>query len=756
MLSLLRGLLNRGGGATREGVTRDLEAGFSALRDGDVTRAVRELENAVAAAPDDAALLQRCGVALAAAGRLVEAERYLRRALDVRPADPGVASDLANVLLAGGEAVAARRLYEQALAADADFAPGLINLGLLDVSQRAFDSALLRFKRVLAGEPGNVAAARHAGRAASALGDFADAEQLLRAALAAADDPDVAHDLVVALGAQGKNEEAIAVLEGSAARHPRHLATLQSLGLLALNRNEAVAAAGWLERAADLAPEDAGLQSNLGLAYARAGRYEDAVDALRLALHYDPSLVAAHVNLGVAHAEGKRWTEAAEAFGGALALAPDHPQAVAGLARALQQLYRLEEAEAQFKHALELAPASAELWTRLGQVYRDLGRYGEARAAFDRALEVDPGYLHALTHAGLVALDQRDPERAMKCFEGVVSSDLGLDDEALWNITCARLLCADWEHAWEFYEHRWKSPDVVRRPFDFPVWDGGDIAGRTLLVYAEQGLGDEIMFASCYHELQRRVGHLVIECSPKLEKLFLRSFPGASVVGRNQADAPDWLAAAPRIDVQAACGTVASYLRRTSASFPAHSGYLRADPQRIAYWRKRLATLGPGPKIGFSWRGGSSRTRTRLRSIALADWLPVLGIDGAAFVSVQYHPDAANELEAFHSARDVRVHHWAEAIDDYDETAALVCALDAIVSVCTAIIHLGGALGRPVRVVVPASPEWRYGLMGDRMPWYPTVRLFRQAHPGDWGDAIGRIRDTLTDEFRTLPVTASN
>ena len=272
MLSRLRGLLNRGGATTLADVPRGLEAGLAALREGDLKRAVRELENAAAAAPDDATLLQRCGVALAAAGQPVEAERFLRRALDVRPADPGVASDLANVLLAGGEAVAARRLYEQALAADADFAPGLINLGLLDLSERAFGSALARFKRVLEREPANVSAARHAGRAACALGDFAGAEQLFRAALAAADDPDVAHDLVVALGAQGKNDEAVAVLESNTARHPRHLATLQSLGLLALNRNEAVAAAGWLERAADLAPEDAGLQSNLGLAYARAGR----------------------------------------------------------------------------------------------------------------------------------------------------------------------------------------------------------------------------------------------------------------------------------------------------------------------------------------------------------------------------------------------------------------------------------------------------------------------------------------------------
>ena len=634
------------------------------------------------------------------------------------------------------------------LATDVAFAPALLNLGLLDLAERSFDAALARFRRVLDADPANTAALRHSGEVACATRDFAAAERLFRSALAAGEDAEAAHGLARALGGQGKGGEAEAVLERTAARHPDHLDTLQSLGVLALNRGDAAAAVGWLERAADLAPDNAALQSNLGLAYAAAGRHDDAIETLlELALHYDSNLVAAHVNLGVACAEGKRWTKAVDAFGSAVVLAPDHIQAVAGLARALQQLYRLEEAEAHFKRALELAPASAELWARLGQVYRDLGRYGDARAAFERALNVDPKYLHAVTHLGLVALDERDPEHAMACFDRVLASGIGLDDEALWNITCARLLCGDWARAWEFYEYRWKSPDTVPRPFHFPVWAGGDIGGKTLLVYAEQGLGDEIMFASCYHELQHQAGRLVIDCSQKLEKLYRRSFPGASVYGRNQTDAPDWLATAPRIDVQAACGTAASHLRRSRASFPVHQGYLRADPERVAYWRERLAALGSGPKIGFSWRGGTTRTRARLRSVALADWRPVLEIGGAAFVSLQYHHDAADELGAFMRETGIGIHHWQEAIDDYDETAALSSALDMVVSVCTAIVHLGGALGRPVRVLVPASPEWRYGLADKGMPWYPTVQLFRQGRPDDWRDAIGRLRDALVAEL---------
>jgi hypothetical protein len=260
------------------------------------------------------------------------------------------------------------------------------------------------------------------------------------------------------------------------------------------------------------------------------------------------------------------------------------------------------------------------------------------------------------------------------------------------------------------------------------------------------------MFASCYPELLSRVGRLVIDCAPKLEKLFRRSFPGATVFGSLQSSPPDWLRAPPPIDVQAAAGSVAALLRRSAASFPAHDGYLRADPQRVAYWRDRLAALGPGPKIGISWRGGTPRSRARLRSMRLADWGPILGLQGAAFVSLQYHADAGGEVAEANRDLGFGISHWTEALDDYDETAALVSALDVVVTVCTAVVHLSGALARPVRVLVPASPEWRYGVRGDRMPWYPTARLYRQADANDWPGVIARVAEDLSRELGLQPV----
>jgi tetratricopeptide (TPR) repeat protein len=711
MFSRLRDWVGRG--ATGAAGQRAMEQAQAALKARDLDGARAHFERAAQASPEDAALAARCGRLLAGAGLVTAAVPFFERAHALLPQDAALALELADALRTSGRAPEARALAEAVLAREPEHAGALLSIGFAHLATGAFEAARGVFERAAARGPS---------------------------------DPAQAHGLALALHAQGRAEEARAALARALEAHPEHVPALELAGVLALERGDPADALAALERAADLEPGNAGLQSNLGLAYLRAGRVEEAIETLQLAIHHRPELVAARVNLGLAHVEGREWSEAERAFAAALERVPDHVQALAGRARALQTLYRLEEAEAAFQRAIAIAPA-AELWTRLGQVYRDLGRYLDARAAFERALAMDPAYVSALTQLGIVALDLREPERAIECFERVLGSDPGLDSEARWNITCARLLNRDWARAWAFYDLRWKSPDSVPRPFRFPEWTGQELRGKTLLVYAEQGLGDEIMFASCYPELAACGARLVLECSPKLERLFKRSFPAAAVFGRNQADPADWLDGAPHIDLQAACGTVASLMRRSAESFAPHAGYLRADPVRVAYWRARLDALGAGAKIGISWRGGTTRTRRRLRSISLGDWRPALDLPGTTFVSLQYHRDAPEEVDAFRRESGIAIHHWAEAIDDYDETAALVCALDAAVSVCTAVVHLGGALGRPVYVVVPFSPEWRYGLVGDSMPWYPSVKLFRQREVGEWRGPIAEIRDALRPGF---------
>jgi hypothetical protein len=207
----------------------------------------------------------------------------------------------------------------------------------------------------------------------------------------------------------------------------------------------------------------------------------------------------------------------------------------------------------------------------------------------------------------------------------------------------------------------------------------------------------------------------------------------------------DWLEGAGPVDVRIPAGSLPLYLRRSSASFLQHRGYLRADPQRVARWRERLRKLGPGPKVGLSWRGGVPQTGRGSRSLALAELLPVLQPGAASsisFVNLQYGR-CGDELAAFRQQHGIDIHHWQEAIDDYEETAALVSALDLTLSVCTAVVDLAGALGRPVWVMAPVRTDFRYGLRGEAMRWYPSARVFRQARYGEWGPVLDTIAAAL-------------
>jgi len=374
------------------------------------------------------------------------------------------------------------------------------------------------------------------------------------------------------------------------------------------------------------------------------------------------------------------------------------------LGRAHQKLHRPDRALACFDAALRLRQDDAELYDFRGAMYQELGRLPEALADFDRALALRPDFPAASFH------------RAM-----------------------ARLLAGDFGRGWDDYELRRLNPDHARSATDFPRWDGSPLAGRTLLITREQGLGDEIMYASMLPELIAQAGRCVVECDPRLLQLFGRSFPSVTFFGTLPAGGLP--AAIPRnsIDVAIEAGGLARHLRRDAVAFPRHSGYLRADPGKQERWRGRLAGLGPGLKIGLSWTGGVRKTRRALRSLSLEQLLPLLRVAGARYVSLQYTRDAPGELADLRARHGVDVPHWQEAIDDYDETAALVGALDLTISVCTSLVHLGGALGRPVWVLAPIGPEWRYGIAGESMVWYPSVRLFRQAAYAEWGPVVSRV-----------------
>lgn len=443
-------------------------------------------------------------------------------------------------------------------------------------------------------------------------------------------------------------------------------------------------------------------------------------------------------HLGVIAGRSGNYADAHQLLNKVVARNPHWDNAWNALANIEKLRGRWGEAEDLYRRTLALNPDSAAVWSNLGQCLRQTGQFDAAEAALRRALELRPDFAGALLNLAMTAVDQGRPQQALE----LVHRSLMLDpDLAEAHTGLAQLLLQNSEFAsgWREYEWRLKREDVEYQPqHPFPRWDGSPIKNRVLLVRAEQGLGDQIMFASCLPDAIERSGTCLLECDPRLAKLFARSFAQAQVFPYHAQRNPKWAGRGHDPDCQIHLGSLPGLFRQQAADFPQHGAYLRADLTRIEHWRARLGEVGVGRKIGISWRGGVPSTRRTLRSVALAEMLPILQQQDAVFVSLQYG-DCQAELAEFSRASGIAVTHWQQALDDYDETAALVCALDLVISVQTSVVHLAGALGRPGWVLVPAVPEWRYMQSGDSMPWYPSLRLFRQQQVGQWQPVIAKV-----------------
>ena len=393
------------------------------------------------------------------------------------------------------------------------------------------------------------------------------------------------------------------------------------------------------------------------------------------------------------------------------------------------------------ERALALNPGDATAHNVLGALYlKWLAQPKIAESFFRNALAINPHYLDALHNLARAVHDQARLDEARTILEQ--TSKIFPDDvEAKIMLGVSMLASGEFQEGWQAYRLRGQSKHYSLKNFPFTPWDGQNLAEKSILVFAEQGLGEDIMFSSCLAEITELAKVCVVECDNRLVKLLQRSFPKATVVGTKHQQINETLSQISHCDYQIAMGNLPAFLRNSWDSFPKHNGYLRADGARIAHWRNRLDALGPGLKVGISWRGGTENSRARVRSTPIESWSPVVNMHGLHFINLQYD-STRDELKKF-TDLGAKIHHFDEALSDYDETAALVKAMDSVVSVCTAVIHLAGALGQRTIVLVPAIPEWRYLRHGESMPWYPSVKLLRQSELGHWGKVIDQATQEL-------------
>ncbi|MBS0449585.1 MAG: tetratricopeptide repeat protein [Proteobacteria bacterium] len=582
-----------------------------------------------------------------------------------------------------------------------------------------------------------------AGAAAHALGLLPMAETLWREAVArgptsSAQPP---YNLGVLLAAQGRDDEAETALRHALAIDPAHAPAWSALAALLARVerwDDADAAYGRLRA---LAPHDAAAASNHGAALAKLGRRADAEAALRAALALAPDHATAQVNLGALLVDTGRAADAEAVLRSAIGRDPTAAAAWTHLGLALAELGRLAEAEAAQVRALALAPAAAEIHTNLGNLLaKSRGREQDAEDHHRHAIALDPASAAAHCNLGVLLADQRRDAEAEASFRQALALRPGYP---LARLDLGFLLLAQgrWHEGWALHEARHDPalPDngIPRPDLAMPPWQGDALGGRSVWVWPEQGLGDQIQFARYAALLKDRgAGRVTLVCSPPLATLFgtlanVDAVIPASVTDNRFAVRDTELASH---DAWVFPMSLPLLFDTVPDDVPADLPYLHADPARIAAWSERCTA--PGLKIGLVWQGNPLHNNDADRSLPGHRTLaPLLTVPGASFFSLQTGA----------AATDAPMQRLGHELRDYADTAAVLAQLDLLICVDTSIAHLAGALGRPCWLLLPAhKTDWRWLRERDDTPWYPnTMRLFRQSVRGDWAGVIERVRGAL-------------
>lgn len=573
--------------------------------------------------------------------------------------------------------------------------PGNTTLKLaFDLHQQGdFSAALAIYRALLQSYPDNPQVLGLLGSACRMNGDAEEAAEYLRRAVAAA--PlriDLKAEYGIALAEAGQHEQAADLLEdllpALSAQKQDAAVVYAALGDACLGLERLYDAVGHYRTAIAMEPENTAAAVNLGTALQRLGRQAEAIAAYESALRLEPSNLSAMTNLGVALQESGQIEDSLAILKCAAALAPNDPGIRTDLAVTLLKAGDMDGAEETLNRAIASDSSYGRAWSNLGNLLQNRLLLAEARMAHESAL----------------AIDARDPE-----FH--------------WNHSITLLLSGALKEGFAEYEWRRKIPGFGKKQVTGQAWDGSKPAGRTILVYAEQGLGDTIQFCRYAPLLARAGAKVVLACPEKLVPLLSTLDGPVEVVSS--------LEAAGFYDCQTPLMSLPHLMGTTLKSIPVSVPYLSVPPNTPS----PLPASQQGSRIGLVWGGNPDNPNARHRSVPLDALRPLFDLDGIEWISLQDGSPRKQILETGLRLRDLA--------PEMSATAAAMAELDLVITVDTSIAHLAGALGRPFWLLLSYAPDWRWLLDRDDSPWYPTARLFRQPAPGDWGSVVSKVRDAL-------------
>jgi tetratricopeptide (TPR) repeat protein len=640
----------------------------------------------------------------------------------------------------------------------------MIQAGLSHHQQGRLNEAEALYRRALQADPDNAQALHFLGLAVLHRNKPEDAISLIsRAARLAPGDATIQHNFGIVLRDSGDTGRAIIHYRKAIAASPDYSEAHNNLGVALREMGRHDEALVCFQKAVSLKPAFFQALANAGAELSERRRHDEALVLLRQALGCKPDYVPALSTLGAVLNSLSRPEEGVLHLERAIALQPEFVEAHFNYAVVLRVLDRADEAERQYRFVLERRPGFAQAHANLGVLNRARGLIDLSRANFERAMALDPALCEPYLGLAGLEISFGDPVHALELFEEARKRKPA-EPEVLYMRAIGLLRSGRLQEGWKDFDYRHEVIETgvhnARRQFIQPEWSGGVLHGKSLLVWGEQGIGDEIWAAGMYLELMHLMGpgnRLVVEGAAKLRQLFERSLSGnphgVEVVFAARSD-PSSTKLVAGADCQIAGASLGRYLRKGLADFPKREqtggAYLFADLVREAHWRRRMKELGPQLKVGIGWRSSNLRGERALSCSRLSQWGDIFKVSGVDFINVQYG-DCEAELREAEALFGVEIKRFPEVdmYDDLDETAALMRGLDLVISAPTSVSILSAALGIPTWQM-NFGAEWQcHGLSNN--PWYPLTRNFARRWDQPWEEIIKKI----AGELSAMPVKSA-
>ena len=665
-------------------------------RDGELAEAASLYQEILSAEPQHADALHLLGVLANQLGKADLAVDLITKSIAINPCATEYHNDLGNAYKAGGNRAEAEKSYSTAIALNPRNADAFANLGALLEGQGRLEEAKASYQSALRAAPNMLFALLSLGNLTIASGKYKLGMKYLKKAISCS---------------------------------PRHAPAHNALGNALFNIGENDLAKASYSRALELDPGFSDAFFNLGNIYLSEENYAGAIEVYKQCVALPAPQADLYNNMGVAHLELEQFKPAMECCVRAIELNPSRAETHFNLGRLLAKQKEHRRAIESFDRAIELNPEYAKAFHGLGSSRQALGQLAAAADAYRKALDIEPDYVDVISNLAAVLVLQGSHE-GITFFEKLVERQPD-SAQAHWNLSTALLMRGDYLRGWHEYEWRWQWEEFTspKRGFKQPQWQGEPLEGATILLHAEQGFGDTLQFVRYAPLVAQGGGRVVLEVQPGLKR-FLQHASGIAGCIALGDPLPDFSYHCPLMSLPAIFGTTIETVP------PALSDLLGESVFRSSRHNAKSDRL----KVGLVWAGNPKHQNDALRSMSLANLLPLAKVEAVDFASLQKGPASAQTSEEYWP---VHLEDSLSTAIDFFDTASVVANLDLVITVDTAMAHLVGAMGKPVWILNSHVPDWRWGLQSEITPWYPTARLFRKSASGGWGELMEHVASEL-------------